>query len=387
MIPIPTKHCCGCTACYNICPQKAIRMMSDAEGFVYPTVDYNLCISCGMCEKVCPVLHQPSLPEQYSDCEVVQNNDPEVLQESTSGGFLDALYRYVLEKCNGSAVGVCFDEQFMPIHVVTDSYPKAKEFRNSKYAQSDLGTVFQKVKKLLATETQVLFVGTPCQVAGLKAFLQKEYDNLITADLVCRSIPSPKLWKAYLKWQEERYKAKIASVACRKKTYGYHSGTLEIYFDGGKRYRGSNRVDYFMKSFHHDICSRPSCYNCAFKTKHRCSDFTVFDSWNPQEVALAPLKDNDQGYSNVLVHTPKGKAILGKLEKICVYKADPEKMFCYTGGMESTSIVLPEERKTFYQDLERLGFERAVKKYVSVTPLDRMIEFAKPFRYAWKKRR
>lgn len=385
MPQIPANICCGCTACYNICPKDAIRMTPDDEGFSYPVVDKTQCISCGLCENVCPILQNPSVSEVFTDCVVVQNTSKEVLNTSTSGGFIDALYRYVLEEQNGYASGVIFDEQFMPVHIITNSYTKAKEFRNSKYAQSELNTIFRDVQSLLRKGKQVVFVGTPCQIAGLKTFLSMDYENLITVDLVCRSIPSPKLWRKYLQWQEYRHKDQIKNVSCRKKTYGYHSGALEIQFMGGKSYRGSNRIDYYMKSFHHDICSRPSCYRCPFKTKHRCSDFTVFDSWKPELVALEPLLDNDRGYSNVIAHTTKGHELLSNIKDIVSFKADPERMFCFTGGMESKSILYPDERNTFYQDLEQIGFEKTVKKYISVTWMDKVIEQLKPIRYVFKK--
>lgn len=387
MPKIPVDNCCGCTACYSICPKDSIQMIPDQEGFLYPVINGDLCVSCGLCELVCPILHAPVLADEYGDCVVAQHTDGEVLSESTSGGFIDALYYHVLEEKHGYAAGVAFDDQFMPIHRIVDRYEQAKAFRNSKYAQSNLAGVYGEIHNLLEQGHMTLFVGTPCQVAGLKTYLRKEYDNLITADLVCRSIPSPKLWKAYLGWQEEKYKDRIVDVACRRKTYGYHSGALEIRFAGGKKYCGSNRVDYYMKSFHHDVCSRPSCYHCAFKTEHRCSDFTVFDSWNPQMVTLETVVDNDKGYSNVLVHTQKGKKILSELGKIRCFPADPQKMFRYTGGMERSSIVYPEERKTFYEDLNGYGFWKTVKRYVSVTWLDRLIETLKPIRYKLKNNR
>lgn len=386
MPKIPVDNCCGCTACYNICPQKAIQMKPDTEGFSYPAVDASLCVSCGLCEKVCPVLHTPPLSETFADCVVAQNTNGEVLDSSTSGGFIDALYHYVLKDQQGYAAGVAFDAQFMPEHIVTDSYEKAKEFRSSKYAQSNMGKVFQDIQELLIAGHPAIFVGTPCQVAGLRCFLRKEYENLITVDLVCRSVPSPKLWQKYLQWQEGRHRGKIKQVSCRKKTYGYHSGTLEIHFVNGKRYRGSNRVDYYMKSFHRDLCSRPSCYRCAFKTKHRCSDFTVFDSWNPQQVTQEAMVDDDRGFSNVIVHTQKGKEILSKIKDVMLYRADPEKMFRFTGGMESNSVRYPDQRKHYYRDLDQLGFLKTAQKYVSVTWTDRMIEAAKPIRYAIRKR-
>ncbi len=380
MPQLPFSNCCGCTACRNICPKSAIEMTPDSEGFAYPIINAELCVECGRCEQICPVLHAPSVPSSYVDCVVAQSNDAEVLDESTSGGFIDALYRYVLEDGKGYGVGVAFDEAFLPKHIITDSYEKAKEFRNSKYAQSDLSNLFSDIRKLLTDGKLLLFVGTPCQVAGLRSFLGKDYENLITVDLVCRSIPSPKLWRKYLDWQECRYRSKVKRVFCRKKTYGYHSGALEIEFENGKHYAGSNRVDYYMKSFHSDQCSRPSCYDCQFKTKHRCSDFTVFDSWNPQAVALSNIVDNDRGYSNVIVHSEKGKKVLDQITNMVLIPADPEKMFEFAGGMESHSIQYKPGRSTYYIDLDRLGFEETAKKYVSVSAKDRLIERAKPLR-------
>lgn len=387
---IPVNNCCGCTACYCSCPTSAIRMEPDREGFLYPHVDPERCCGCGKCEQACPVLNPPELPAEYEAGVIAQSRDPEVLSESTSGGFVDALCRFVAEQPNGYVAGVAFDDAFLPKHMIADSYGQAKAFRNSKYAQSNLGKVFCHVRKLLDEGNTVLFVGTPCQAAGLKTFLKRDYEGLITVDLVCRSVPSPKLWREYLTWQEKRHHAGIRSVSCRKKTYGYHSGALEIRFGNGKRYVGSNRVDYYMKSFHADICSRPSCYHCSFKTQHRCSDFTVFDSWRPHLATEPAIEDNDRGYSNVLVHTPKGKEMLAGLKEISLYDSDPEKMLSVMGSMLAAPIRMKPEREHFYEDLERYGFEKTVKRYRKVTVKDRTIEALKPLRYGlrqWASRR
>lgn len=382
---IPVSDCCGCTACFNACPKAAIQMLPDKEGFLYPRVDEKLCIACGKCEKVCPQNDPPAINKEFAECVVARNADDSVLERSTSGGFIDALYKYVLSEQNGYAVGVAFDNDFSPYHLITDSYEKAQEFRNSKYAQSNLSDIFSKTEELLKEAKTVIFVGTPCQVAGLKSFLVKDYSNLITVDLVCRSIPSPMLWKKYLEWQEKKHRSKVAAVSFRKKTYGYHSGTLEMRFQNRKRYNGSNRVDYYMKAFHSDICSRPSCYNCSFKGKNRCSDFTVFDSWNPQAVAVAELRDDDRGFSNVIAHTKKAGYILENMKDIRLFKADFDKIFDFAGGMESTSIKHKPERETFYDDINTMGFHKGIKKYVKVSVKDRIIEAAKPLFYFLKK--
>lgn len=386
MLNIPVENCCGCTACYSVCPTSAIRMEPDKEGFLYPTVDTDRCCGCKKCEQVCPVLHSPELPESFADCVIARNNSDEVLCQSTSGGFADALCRYVLEECGGYVAGVAFDDEFMPVHKIVNSYEEAKAFRNSKYAQSTVGNVFQDVLTLLKKGETVMFIGIPCQTAGLISYLPGKFENLIAVDLVCRSIPSPKLWREYLRWQEQRHGGKIKQVRCRTKAYGYHSGALEIMFENGRRYRGSNRVDYYMKCFHGDICSRPSCYDCRFKTRHRCSDFTVFDSWKPHLVTDPPVTDDDRGYTNVLVHTEKGREILSRMNHITQYHTDPDKMLSVMGSMIAASIKPKAGRETFYEDLDRYGFYKTAAQYSKVTVKDRLIEAAKPVRHSLKKR-
>ena len=285
MLQIPVRDCCGCTACMNACPNAAIEMKEDFEGFCYPELDKSRCIECGACEKVCPILNPSKLPDKIHRCVVSRHNTLDVLEESTSGGFMDALAEHILDEYQGYVCGVAYNDKFIPVHKIVSNRQESIAFRNSKYAQSVLGDTFCRIKQLLKQEQYVLFIGTPCQVAGLKSYLKKEYNTLLTADIVCRSIPSPLLWREYIKWQENKYKSSVVKVSCRKKTYGYHSGALEIDFANGRHYAGSNRVDYFMKCFHKDVCSRPSCYDCRFKTLHRCSDFTVFDSWRPDEIA------------------------------------------------------------------------------------------------------
>ncbi len=378
---IPVTDCCGCTACASACPTRAIDMKPNEEGFLYPSVNGDLCYSCHKCEKACPLINPAPVADAFSDCVVVQSKDEEVLNESTSGGFVDALCRYMIEEKGGYVCGVAFDSDFIPRHTIVDTYQEAKAFRNSKYAQSDLGTAFCDIKELLKQNKNVLFIGTPCQVAGLHSFLGKDFSRLVCVDLVCRSVPSPKLWRMYLDWQEQRYRSKITKVVCRKKTYGYHSGALEIDFENGKHYAGSNRVDYYMKSFHGDVCSRESCYNCKFKTKHRCSDFTAFDSWRPASVTTPPIVDNDRGYSNVLVHTDKGKEIVGSLKEIDLYSANADRLLSVMGSMVSASIKQKKERTSFYSDLNTQGFYRTAKKYSRISSKDRIIESLKPIRY------
>ena len=389
MISIHKKEdCCGCTACANVCPKKCIVMEPDEEGFLYPQVKKDLCIDCGLCEKVCPVKFPPikksdEYKDEQLDAVVARTKSKDFLRASTSGGFVNELNLYTLSR-EGYVCGCVFDTDFLTKHYITNNKEEFIRFCGSKYVQSNLSDCFTKIKGFFYYFVQLCFTGTPCQVAGLKTFLRKEYDNLITVDLVCRSIPGSSLYKKYLQFQEAKYKSKIKKINFRNKTYGYHSGSLTIEFENGKKYSGSNRVDLYMKAFHSDIASRPSCYECKFKTKKRCSDFTVFDSWRPDRVALLPCKDDDNGYTNVILHSEKAKHIIQQLSNLEIYSADADKMFLYAGGMESNSIIKTEKRDKFFrglQDVSKENFSEYIKSFVSITKKDIIIEKSKSFLY------
>lgn len=389
MINIQNKaDCCGCTACVNICPKKCITMTPDEEGFLYPNVDKSVCIDCGLCEKVCPVANPPITVDGKQDLTsyVVRVKENDVLKISTSGGGITAVNQYVINK-GGYVCGCVLDGNFLTTHYITNNGYELSAFCGSKYVQSNLGDCFTKIKWLLDNNHLVCFIGTPCQVAGLKNYLRKDYDRLITIDLVCRSIPSTELYKKYLEYQQLKYKSKIKSVNFRSKTYGYHSGTLTIEFENGKRYSGSNRVDLFMKSFHSDIASRPSCYDCKFKTVDRCSDFTFFDCWRAEHVVTVPMHDDDKGYSNVILHSDKAKKIISEIYNIEIYPADTNKMLLYTGGMEKTSIRKPEKRDKFISGLATIdanNLKKYIKGYINISFKDILIEKLKVFLYKTK---
>ncbi len=385
MINILNKeNCCGCSACINSCPKLAISMIADAEGFLYPNIDQSECVDCGICEKVCPILN-PQKHIEGPSAYVLQHNDSDILSESTSGGAFSAIAQYV-EEYNGIIVGAVFDDNFTIVHKDFDNSSWG-EIRNSKYAQSYLGDIFQRIKSNLLKGKKVLFTGTPCQVAGLKKYLKKDYENLITIDIVCRSIPSPMLWEKYLEHLEKKNKSKIKSVKFRNKTYGYHSGTFIAAFQNGHEESSSNRTNPYMKAFHMNICSRPSCYQCKFKTVNRASDFTIFDCWNPTALVkereeTIDFTDNDNGYSAVLVHTEKGKQILQYLHKnVTIYEVDATQALMYTGGMAVNSVERPAERDDFYDSLCKYGFAKTAKKYVPIKASDRGIEWLKKWFY------
>lgn len=249
---INKTKCCGCTACCYVCPKKCISMEPDDEGFLYPVVNEKICIQCGLCEKVCPVKH-PAPNEEYTrQARILRCKDEQVLAFSTSGGLFVPLSKYILSQ-GGVVCAAGYDECFNVLHQIIEpemwNEKTYQRFVGSKYVQSDMGESFRKIKIILEEKRKVLFWGTPCQVNGLKTYLHKKYENLITVDLVCHGTPSPKLWRKYLDYQVERYGSGIKEISFRNKKYGYHAGRMRIVFNNGKEYFASSKSDYMLKSF------------------------------------------------------------------------------------------------------------------------------------------
>lgn len=380
MIHIEDKtKCCGCTACASICPKKCITMKPDEEGFLYPEVDENTCVNCGICDKVCPVIAPADTVDENTSAKVIQLRDENNLFESASGGFFTAISKYVINQ-NGMVCGAHYDDNFNVKHYITSSHEECKRFRGSKYVQSELGDVFAKVKEALQHGILVCFSGTPCQVSGLKKFLGREYDKLITVDLVCAGVPSPKLWRIYLDKQEKVHDSKLQFVNFRNKTYGYQCSTMKLQFKNGKTYSKSGRIDPMMKFFVSGIAKRPSCYECVFKGTERCSDFTLFDAWHASE--LTGKKDNDKGYTSVIVHTNKAEKILEKITNMLTcYSVDLEQAVKLDGIMVEGQPKRHTGRSEFYDVLNNHGIDECINRYGKVTGKDKILEKVKPILY------
>ncbi len=380
MIHIEEKtKCCGCTACASICPKKCISMKPDEEGFLYPEVDESLCVDCGLCEKVCPVIEPAEAVDTSTKAVAVQLIDDKALYESASGGFFTAISEYVI-KNDGLVCGASYDEDFNVSHCLVSSMDECKGFRGSKYVQSELGDIFPRIKETLQQDKLVCFSGMPCQVSSLKKYLGQEYEKLITIDLVCAGVPSPKLWRAYLDKQEKIYGSKIKYANFRNKTYGYQCSTLKLEFENGKVYSKSGRIDPMMKFFVSGIAKRPSCYECVFKGVERCSDFTLFDAWHAQE--LTGRKDNDKGYTSVIIHTSKAENILNKIEDMMVnHSVDLQQAIKLDGVMIDGQPKKHCNREECYTILNDKGIDECIEKYAKVTGKDKILERVKPILY------
>lgn len=310
MIDIKDKKlCCGCNACVQRCPKQCIAVQEDEEGFLYPTVDLSICIDCGLCEKVCPVINQESERNPIEVFAAV-NKDASVRMQSSSGGIFTALAEKIIQE-KGVVFGARFDEKWEVMHDYTETIEGLKAFRGSKYVQSRIGDTFRQAEFFLKTGRKVMFTGTPCQIAGLRLFLRKEYENLLAVDIICHGVPSPMVWRKYLgeKIQQDGLEC-IQSISFRNKNTGWKNYSFQIEYD--KNHLKSSFSEYasqniFMKGFLADLYLRPSCYACPAKKLKSGSDITLGDFWGIQRIK--PELDDDKGISCILINTIKGQHI------------------------------------------------------------------------------
>ena len=305
------KQCTGCTACSAVCTKGCISMREDENGFVYPVIDTQNCIECGLCEKSCPILHEHLVPEKDPAAYAAVSMDEPTRLESSSGGIFSELARSVLEK-GGVVFGAAYNAAFDVEHLCIEKEEDLGKLRGAKYAQSDLSNCFAEIKARLDAGQEVLFSGTPCQVGGLRAFLRKDYEKLLLVDFVCHSVPSPMVWRAFLK--EISGRNQIASINLRSKANGWsrYRYSHKIEFSSGESLEIKNADSLYMKLFVNEYISRDSCADCRFKGYERVSDLTLGDFWGIWEIA--PEMDDDKGTSVVLVHSEKGASAFAQLE-------------------------------------------------------------------------
>lgn len=326
---VPPKYCTGCTSCMNICPQKCIQMIEDGEGFLYPQIDNSKCIQCGVCEKVCAVLHKERSRIPIS-IYVAKNANENIRMESSSGGIFTLIAEHILSE-GGVVFGAKFNERWEVIHDYTETVKGLAEFRGSKYVQSSIGNTFQQVKLFLKAGRKVLFTGTPCQIIGLKKYLRKEYENLLTIDFICHGVPSPKVWRTYLeeslsnKRNSKYYpffeseKNSINKIEFRSKLTGWKNYSFVLtfsrtMFNGGQMYTSIAWENPYMRGFLSDLYLRPSCHHCFVKGFRSQSDITIADAWGIEY--YLPQWNDDKGASLLCIFNKKSLEILGKLTHI-----------------------------------------------------------------------
>lgn len=374
------KDCCGCWACYNVCPKHCISMVEDKEGFRYPKVNIDKCIDCGLCEKVCPLLKPKMNDEVPINNYVVQQKDKDVLRTSTSGGFFTAIAKYAIEK-GGVVFGAAFDNDMELRHSYSETFEECKRFRGSKYVQSLIGDTYKQAKSFLDAGRIVVFSGTPCQIAGLYGFLRgREYDDLVTVDLVCHGVPSPLLFRKYISFHEKKNNSKVINYLSRDKYYGYDYSTATIFFGNDKKqYHKGMEADIMLRLYFKNICSRPSCYSCHFKTLNRVSDFTIFDCWNAQSVSKNFSRN---GATNVFIHTKKGQFVFDKIKEDFLFASfEINSIIERDGLMIKHFVPVNSKREDFFNDLNKQDMTYIENKYLNSSNLKKICAFFKPFLY------
>lgn len=353
-----STKCYGCRACEKICSQKAISFEPDEEGFLYPVLSEDLCVNCGLCKKVCPYDNDFSGVEP---CFVyaLRHKNEEILLNSSSGGAFSLIADYVIEK-GGAVCGCVFDEEFRAVHIVTEDESVIEKMRGSKYVQSDTADAFTEIKSRLEKGQAVLFTGTPCQVDGLKHYLRKDYENLLTVDLICHGVPSPLLLNEYIKTVEDK-KGRITDIKFRdKKNNGWRSeGTITC--ENKKEYVFSPfRDSYYNLYYVRNNVSRMSCYCCKYATQKRVGDFTIGDYWNIPDVV--PELDYEKGVSVILANNQKAQGIIREVkDSVVIYETELSAAVKGNGNL-SRYAEMPDSRKNIYKKILKNGFEKTAKE-------------------------
>lgn len=361
------------------CPEGAIKMVRDEEGFLYPQVNDALCKGCSLCISVCPFRTGYETKDNFEEPLVfaAKHKSLEIRKTSTSGGLFTALSNHVL--ANGGAVyGAGFDESFHVCHQKAETACERDRLKGSKYVQSDLGRTFPDVKEQLEKGRMILFTGTPCQTAGLNAYLSRSYDGLILCDLVCHGTPSPMVWQDFVRFIEQRQNSALAEYRFRDKGNGWHTPRPYAAFENGSILCDSPSVRAFDSIFYQHLALRPSCHSCVFTNFRRPSDITIADFWGIEQ--CLPEFDDNSGVSLVLINTEKGKSVFNLIKNgLDFMESNPED--CVKRQAHLTAPATPSPRRNaFWADYHTHGIAYILKKYASCNTIQRIKqEIIKPF--------
>lgn len=355
---VEKSRCTGCTACAAACPLDAIVMEPDAEGFLYPVVDSQRCVNCGKCHKVCPVDRQPlSVGAEKAYYGMAQ--DEKLPLQSSSGGVFSLLARRIL-KAGGLVFGCAMTADCGGAHHIgVDAEAQMWQLRGSKYVQSALENTLREAKNALSQGKTVLFSGTPCQIAGAKAYLG-DSDGLLTVDVICHGVPSPMVWRTYLTELEKDVASKAVRVAFRDKTEGWQRYSLAVEFENGRVYRRNVTQDLYLRGFVEDLYLRPSCHGCVFKNENYSSDLTIGDLWGAARID--PRLRGSQGISLLIPHTAKGQQALAALEG-CTLEEIPVEAALKSNPSYFRPVPPSPFRERTLAKIRRCGTGKTLHKY------------------------
>lgn len=344
-------NCTGCNACYNVCPKGAINMISDFNGFLYPTIDTKVCINCGLCTKVCPELNPVEKNKEIKVISAISLLAE--MKNSTSGGIAYTLAYKVIEE-GGIVFGTSFvDKSFKYIKVNT--IKEINKLQGSRYVQCDVNDIFKEIKKELNGGKKVIFFGTPCYVAGLKNYLQKEHNNLVLVSFICGGVPSQKYLFEHLKNENIM---EFNDIQFRNK----NNYVLKAFLDDKVVYSNDDWNDIYMRAYKSSISLRESCYNCKYANEKRVGDITIGDFWGIENYTNIAKNEIEKGISTAIISTQKGIDLLTDCSdyiKTEVFNLDQVKK---NNPRLKNSVKKSRKTKTFQSYYKTDGFTISVKK-------------------------
>lgn len=353
--------CCGCGSCAIVCPQKAIAMCFDSEGFLYPRVDERKCSNCSLCVRTCPLLNCRGTPNRTDSVYASFSKNRSVISCCSSGGVVTELSLRVV-RGGGTVFGVRYDESCSKaVYDSANSQDQVFRFSSSKYVQSEKNEVFLQVKETLETKKGdlVLFTGCPCDLAALRLFLKHDYDNLITCELFCAGVTSELVLEEYKVLSEKKNKSKLVGLNMRSKANGWYVSTLEELFQNGKvLYQ-----PFYGSLLGHAFASfvRPSCLKCLFRNQNSSSDFRVGDFWG-----IKPSDPfwNKEGVSCVIAATEKAESFLNTSgDDLYLYRVEDLSLLQNNRSLFSNrSKNFEKKRNSFSRTLVEKGLKRACMK-------------------------
>lgn len=376
MIILENKYdCCGCHACMTICPRNCISMHSDQEGFLYPSTDQNLCVDCHLCENVCPMILQKEGTPLINSNRVqikayaARSGDTHTAQGSASGGIFPILAKHVLDE-GGVVFGARWNEDFMGVH--HDFITEKKDlylFQGSKYVQSTIGNAFFQVRDFLKSNRKVLFSGTPCQIQGLKKVIRKHSELLITVDVACHSVPSPKVWQSFFRNLITKNNiSNVSGVFMRKKTFSPEEGwrcdsfVVESDHSPSPTFEGSIYETSYGRGFLEGMFSRPSCEKCPAKNLESGSDITLGDFWGVEN--YFPDLTIQEGISIIICKSPQALELLESVrDTLSILRpAEYEWAAVYNEGLRFQSQKKSPSRDIFFRRLTKCRSDQAAVK-------------------------
>lgn len=358
---VPKELCTGCGACSAICPRTCISMGEDSYGFLIPIVNRDACVNCGLCEKACPVFNSGNLEDDHNPIAVMaaRNKNGAIAQRSSSGGVFSAFAEYVLSK-QGVVYGVALSSSLAAEHIRVDNLEDLDRIRSSKYLQSNCAPVYPLVKEDLISGKDVLFSGTPCQVAALKQFLRKDYPALLCIEVVCHGVPSNMAFCKYLESLQARKKSRVVNVNFRDKSKGWNDNCISFTFENGKRLIQRGADNLYTQGYVNNLFVRDSCTGCRFKSLRSGADITLGDMWGIE--SILPSYPVANGVSMICINSWVGESVFKSIEpqiSDCQTVAYPEVKL--RNACICRSVERHKKRTLFFENYDKGSVDQLIK--------------------------